>query len=196
MGSFLIAKLFPLRKEFLFWRPMRTLSASKREGFLACIPYRLEIEGRRELTTFPLNVLFPRHAIRDEEEGVANALYVPDFSSFSKEGQVYSMIYRNIHGGDCHLVITYGETDGSYKGEKFINGKSVGFAVGKEDWDNFFIHLTLLGISDGESCDFKTMEEFRLYVRGEIEEPEESTPLKLRILNLVLRTLRWMPFGS
>ena len=37
--------------------------------------------------------------------------------------------------------------------EKFVNGKWVGEAIGKS-WKQFFVHLTMIGLAEGESCEF------------------------------------------
>jgi len=65
------------------------------------------------------------------------------------------MRYRNAYGGDCYLIICYDEKHKRYQGEKFVSGKLVGTAEGRDDWDEFFLHLTMLGLADGEQCKFE-----------------------------------------
>ena len=46
-----------------------------------------------------------------------------------------------------------------YRGEKFVNGKSVGCAYGVDNWQLFFMHFTMLGLVDGEKCRFDDVED-------------------------------------
>jgi len=64
------------------------------------------------------------------------------------------MKYRNVYGGDCYLIISYNEKNKQYHGEKFVNGKSMGSAYGNDNWNMFFVHLTMLGLVNGERCEF------------------------------------------
>lgn len=48
----------------------------------------------------------------------------PHMESFKREGEKYSMKYHNAYGGDCWLLVTYNPAKKSYKGEKFVNGKT------------------------------------------------------------------------
>lgn len=55
----------------------------------------------------------------------------------------------------CGVVDSYDEENKKYRGEKIINGKSAGMAIGGEDWQLFFVHLTMLGLANGEPCKFE-----------------------------------------
>lgn len=55
------------------------------EHRLACIPKRLEVEGRSELSDFPLNVLFACFFSLEGSNFSATALYEPELESF-REG--------------------------------------------------------------------------------------------------------------
>ena len=81
--------------------------------------------------------------------------YEPEFWTYKKENNLSSMRYHNVYGGDAHLMIVYDEKSEEYMGEKFVEGKSVGSAYGKADWKMFFVHLTALGLSEGEQCKFE-----------------------------------------
>ena len=127
----------------------------KRGVMFAFIPHQLEIDGRPELSIFPLNVLFGQY--KNTAEGrtiLGNALYEPDFGSFRTRGKKCSMTYCNAYGGDSHLVIKYDGLRKNYIGEKFVNGKSSGMAFGT-DWKMFFVHFTALGLTDGEKCEME-----------------------------------------
>ena len=115
----------------------------------AFVPNRLEIANMPDLNLFPFNVLFASYTVRDEKLFMGSAIYEPDLSSFKNEEGKYSMIYHNAYGGRGWLVIEYDLSKRSYFGEKFVNDKSVGKAVGME-WNMFFVHFTGLGLFDGE----------------------------------------------
>lgn len=82
------------------------------------------------------------------------ALYEPDILSFERDGSEWSMKYHNVYGGDCWLSIKFDEVKHNYVGEKFINGKRVWLSEGPK-WEGFFIHFTMLGLANGERCEFK-----------------------------------------
>lgn len=123
--------------------------------FWGFIPHRLEMKEFPEYDHFPFNVLFKRNKIMDGQRVSGSALYEPDFHTFKKEGNLSSMRYHNIYGGDAYLMIAYDEKHKKYMGEKFVNGESVGFADGGDDWNMFFAHFTALGVYAGEWCEIK-----------------------------------------
>jgi len=123
--------------------------------FIGFVPHRLEIAGFPEFNNHPFNVMFMSHTIKDGQQISGTALYEPEFHTFRKEGVSGFMKYRNIYGGDCHLIIGYNEENKQHHGEKFVNGKSVGFAYGIDNWNIFFVHLTMLGLAVGEGCMFE-----------------------------------------
>ncbi len=128
-----------------------------KNGFRAFIPYRLEIDGGPELSNFPLNVAFMSFTVKEGKNVSGSALYEPDLSTYSKDGYTGRMQYHNIHGGDCRLVITYDEENKKYCGEKIINGTVVVSASGGDNWQDFFTHLTMGGLENGERCEFELM---------------------------------------
>jgi hypothetical protein len=54
-------------------------------------------------------------------------------------------------------MITFDEENKKYRAEKFVNGDCVSMTDGADDWDLFFIHLTLSGLANGERCKFERM---------------------------------------
>ncbi len=128
-----------------------------KNGFRAFIPYQLEIDGRPELSNFPIQVAFMSFMVKEGKNISGTALYEPDLLTYSKDGYMGSMQYHNIIGGDCRLVITYDEENKKYCGEKIINGKVIVAAYGGDNWDNFFTHLTMGGLENGERCMFEQM---------------------------------------
>ena len=123
--------------------------------FFGFVPHRLEMKQFPEFNNFPYNVLFMRYGIRDGKRVSGSATYEPEFWTYKKEDDLSSMRYHNIYGGDACLVIVYDEKKVEYRGEKFVGGRSVGSAYSVKDWNMFFMHLTALGIYEGEQCEFK-----------------------------------------
>lgn len=144
---------------------------------LACIPLRLEVKGRPELSVFPLNILFfgPEQLTRpettdqqhnahqsDEPDESAHTyqldkelvranitLYEPSFHTFKDTSEYSSMTYVNRLNKEWWIKITRYKDDGRYIGRKYQKEKCVQVSFGS-DWDGFFFHLTLLGAREGE----------------------------------------------
>ncbi len=129
------------------------------------IPHRLIVEGHPELRVLPFNIMFSRY--RNGENGttiMGSTLYEPDMTTFKVEGTEVSMVYRNKYGGNHWVVITYKTDEKTWRGEKFVKGKFVLEASGKDNedekkgWYPFFIHLTMGGLSEGEACELETIQ--------------------------------------
>ncbi len=116
------------------------------------IPHRLEIKERTELNNFSFNILFKQYKQKNGETISGTALYEPDLATFKEKNGKQSMLYKNSYGGTGRVKIVY--SNGKWSGYKFIDGKCVGSASGPE-WHGFFIHLTMLGLSNGERCMFE-----------------------------------------
>ena len=113
------------------------------------VPRRLEIEGKPELNNFPLNVVFMSRCQADDNELTElTVIYLPDFTTYQENNKEQKMKYFNSldKSRKFWLEIIYSKEKGLYTGNKFCGKKFVGGAVGKE-WKAFFIHLTLLGVS-------------------------------------------------
>ncbi len=115
------------------------------------VPHRLEIEERPELNNFSFNILFMKFKNENGKTISGSAVYEPDLTTFNDINGKQSMLYKNSYGGSGRVKIAY--SDGKWSGTKFINGKRTGSADGPE-WHGFFIHLTMLGLSNGEKCQF------------------------------------------
>ncbi len=123
------------------------------------VPQRLEISWKPEWNRYPFNVLFMGGKVEsDGRETTGSAIYEPEFSTYKQDGRLSCMRYRNIYGGDCHLMIAFDDENKKYCVKKFVNGECVNTTDGGDDWDLFFIHLTLSGLANGEQCRFKTNE--------------------------------------
>jgi len=131
--------------------------AFEKGTFFGFVPHRLEIAGLPQFNNFPFNVLFLSNTIKDGQQISGTALYEPEFNTYRKDGDLSLMKYRNAYGGDCYLVIKYDEEKKQYYGEKFVNGELVGSAFCGDNWSMFFVHLTMLGLFNGEQCKFENL---------------------------------------
>ena len=125
----------------------------------AFVPHRLVVANKPEYSHFPRNVLFVGYRNQDGRLQAGSARYEPNLDTYRKEGHSGSMRYENVYGGDCFLRIDYDEQGKRYRGEKFVNGKSVGRAYGGDNWQLFFTHFTMLGLAEGERCKFEDVED-------------------------------------
>ena len=87
---------------------------------------------------------------------IGSSLYEPDLKTYSDEGATKSLTYRNIYNPDNSIKVTRYED--KWEGEKFINGTRSLWAFGRT-WQQFFIQLTILGLSKGERCQFERLDE-------------------------------------
>ncbi len=123
-----------------------------------CIPKELVVEGRPELRAFPLCVLFMKQTIRDRRHLLGAAPYDPNLSTWKEEGGQQSLVYLNRLNPLWNLKIDHSLTDGRYHAEKFKGTSWIGETDGGSDWDQFFIHLSLLGLAEGERCQLRITE--------------------------------------
>jgi hypothetical protein len=101
--------------------------------------------------------MFMSNTIKDGKKISGTALYEPEFHTFAKDGLMSFMRYHNVYGVDSYLYLFYNEDEEKnvkYHGEKYVKGKKVGAADGGANWKMFFVHLTALGLADGEPCKF------------------------------------------
>ena len=140
--------------------------AVKQGVLFAFCPKHLEIEGRQDLYVFPFNIMFAKW--RNEPDGsltMGSAVYNPDLTTFIQDKEKWSMTYRNQYGGDSYVVIHFNVQTLEYRGDKYVNGKYIGSGIGQikstatddieKGWKLFFFHLTILGLANGEQCEFK-----------------------------------------
>lgn len=137
---------------------MESFEEQLKQGILyGFIPKELQIEGRPELNVFPFNVLFMRFKQEGGKTISGSAVYNPNIDSLQQGVDKWSLRYNNAYGGNHWLIIEYDIVNKSYHGKKFVNGKCVGITDGLE-WKGFFIHLTMLGLSNGEQCRFEAVD--------------------------------------
>lgn len=120
----------------------------------AFIPNRLNIDIKPELSVLPYNVMFMSYTVKNKKLLTGTAIYSPDLSTYYLDDDEATMIYRNNYGANTYLIIKYKIKEDRYEGEKFVNDKLVQSSFGK-DWKQFFIHLTMVGLSVGEVCKFE-----------------------------------------
>lgn len=125
-----------------------------RKYFTGFVPHRLDLEERPELSDFPLNVLFANFFVKEGYVHSASALYEPDLESYREHGEGRSLNYKNPYREEDELKIT--RTEKGWSGEKVIHGETVLIANGVE-WQGFFSHLTMNGLSKGEACKFERL---------------------------------------
>ncbi len=122
------------------------------------IPRHLEIADRPELNVFPLNILFAQAGERDGKPAYGTALYEPDLMSYRQDGEFCTMTYHNAYGGKSWVEVRYNSAMRNYHATKFVNDERIGEAIGQV-WEMFFAHLTMLGLKNGERCEFQDLTE-------------------------------------
>ena len=131
-----------------------TNDALGRGVLLGFVPCHLQLSNRPELGLFPLNVMFAKSKQGENGKIIsATTLYEPMLSTYKLDRKQCSMEYFNIYGHGSWLLITFDQLDKSYRGEKYVGNTKVGMAVGPE-WKMFFVHFTMMGLSNDEPCKF------------------------------------------
>jgi hypothetical protein len=138
-------------KSFFKAKIMDSPNGLKTNAFHGFVPRHLEIKDRPELNLFPLNLLFVGLQKNNEDDLImGSSVYEPDLSTFRLDNDMFSLRYDNIYG-DGWVVIEFNTSTRTYLGTKYINGVSVGSAIGM-DWSMFFVHLTGIGLVNYERC--------------------------------------------
>jgi hypothetical protein len=122
------------------------------------IPIRLEIAEHPEIDVLPLNILFAKSTARDGMLVTGSALYSPDMSTLQVDAQRIALTYRNPMDNSWIVIIEYDTEHKSWKGTKSAHGKDLVFSFGSK-WEEFFKHLTLSGLQNGEPCAFLNLPE-------------------------------------
>jgi len=134
----------------------------KLRGFIGFIPKPLELVDNLELSVFPLNVLIGRYTIREGKQVLGSVFYEPDLPSLilDNEGSLI-LIYRSRYDSRYYLKFSLDKNCKNRKCEKYKNAELLGSAHGvidwekkDESWDNFFRHVAMLGLDNGEKCSF------------------------------------------
>ena len=135
----------------------------KLRGFIGFIPKPLSLLDKPELSTiFPLNVLIGRYTVRDGKQVLGSVLYEPDLSSLILDTEdSLVMTYRNRYDSRYYLKLSLDKTYKNRKCEKYKENELLGTTHGiidwqkqDESWHNFFRHVAILGLDNGEKCNF------------------------------------------
>lgn len=118
------------------------------------IPGRLSSLVTPELANFPMNILFASYGLRNGRQVRGLAIYCPDLDIIKQRGKKLKMYYWNQYNTTSWVEITYDQDKGSYRGDKSVQGEHKLMALGA-NWKQFFIHLTMSGLSEGEGCEFE-----------------------------------------
>lgn len=122
------------------------------------IPKNLDVKGEEHLNIFPYNILICSYQrTKDDKLLEGLVMYLPDTDTYCKTKTYESMIYPNYYCKGYFFKIFYFKKTKSYRGIKYANNKIVGEADGN-NWRIFFIHVGLIGISNGEKCELKIRE--------------------------------------
>jgi hypothetical protein len=116
------------------------------------IPKPLAIEERPELNVFSYNILIAMH--RRNLQGkliMGSVIYEPDLTTYRRDGDIQALSYLNKYNPEYRLVISYNNETKSYRCDKFKGDENLGIAIGK-DWKQFFFHVGIIGIANGETC--------------------------------------------
>lgn len=156
----------PYEKSFLFIRGIFYFMITKEESeevmskgsFFGFIPHRLTNETKLELWNFPFNIMFMKVKVENGKRISGTSLYEPNLTTYKEKNCEQSMFYRNIYGGDGLVKIIYFPQTGKRIGEKYVNGEKVRVTYGGPDWNNFFTSLTVMGLNNGEQCEFKDID--------------------------------------
>lgn len=134
----------------------------KFRGFVGFIPKPLELVAKPELSIFPLNVLIGRYTVREGKQVLGSVLYEPDLSSLilDSEGSLV-LTYRSRYDFRYFLKLSLDKTFKCRKCEKYKETELLGTTHGTIDWQkqneswyNFFRHVAILGLDNGEKCSF------------------------------------------
>ena len=124
------------------------------EQRFAFIPHKLDIEGKPELCDFPYNVLYISYKRVRGIDISGTAIYEPEIESYRIHKTAKVLDYKNIYGPGNLLIIS--RFKDSWEGRKVINDKEVLIATGG-NWKQFFVQLTMLGLSKGERCKYEPL---------------------------------------
>jgi hypothetical protein len=138
-------------KEELAEHKDKVIPFKSRFGF---VPRKLDIKDRPELSIFPYNIMFMNFRFYYGQKQSGIALYEPVLDSYEDILDRKRLLYRNIYDPENKIIIEYFVKDMRYEGFKYIKGRCVREAHGKE-WKMFFVHLTMTGPEHGEGCKFE-----------------------------------------
>lgn len=125
-------------------------------------PKRLYIADHPEIDVLPLNILYAKSKVTNGQLIAGVALYTPDLTTLELEKRRIALTYRNPIDGSWSVVIEYDIEAQAWTGTKRVCGKTHVLSQGNT-WECFFKHLTMLGLQNGEPCQFINMPETHLH---------------------------------
>ncbi len=127
----------------------------KNGSLYSFIPRPLAIEDRPELNVFSYNVFVAMYRINQEgKREMGSVVYEPDLTTYKRDGDIQTLSYLNKYNHDYKLVISYNSEIKTYRCDKFKGEENLGIALGN-NWKQFFIHVGILGLANGETCLFQ-----------------------------------------
>ncbi len=123
---------------------------------IGSVPFPLEMKNFPDYDNFPYNLLYMSYANIDGQDQSGTAVYYPDFSTFKKTETEHKMTYYNQYNRDWHVEIVYDPTKVSWEGTKYHQDDYKGQGGGTE-WKMAMVHMTMVGLVEGESCMFKVL---------------------------------------
>lgn len=120
--------------------------------FFAFIPQELKDPDHPD-SRLPLNIMFMSHKLVNGGLISGTSLYEPTNLRVETSDHAKA-VYRNIYDGQCWIEIIYYKKKIEWEGTKYVKGEETSTSFGR-DWKNFFLHLTMVGLSNGEGCEFK-----------------------------------------
>lgn len=109
------------------------------------IPQKLLIDGRPEISCFPLNILFSSITTEGDKSFISYSTYNPDLATYQEDPKTKRLQYFNTENRDWWIEISYSKENGNYFGNKYYCDKLIQKASANE-WDKFFYHLATMGI--------------------------------------------------
>jgi len=120
---------------------------------LLCIPNHLSEDKDSFLYHFPYNILIVRIALNQGKK----SLYTFDYQGDPKTYTNWEMVYYNKHQRDYYLKYSYDPDTHRYQASKYYQRKLIAIANGKDSWELFFQHVSLLNPVAGEPCTITTI---------------------------------------
>lgn len=108
------------------------------------VPKKLDVPGVQKLSVFSYNILF-----QYKWNSSFYAVYVPHIETYVEKDGLQIMMYFNEGDPRARVILLYDPVNNHWHAEKYFDSDMVGQADGNE-WNKFFIHLTLLGCDKRE----------------------------------------------
>lgn len=115
---------------------------------LLCVPNRLSDDKDSFLYHYPYNIVIIRIAMFQGNNAFFTFEYQPDPDTYAN----WKMVYYNSHNREYYLKYSYDPDTNIYQVSKYHKHKIIGRAQGRDSWELFFQHVSLLSPVEGEPC--------------------------------------------